>query len=302
MCDQGRLSYKYLNRDRVITAALRTDAKQPFVEATREEALSAAAQALKEATEGGVRSGLAVVASPIASNEDLLASLFFAKESLGISEIFVSGRPAGEADHYLMTADKNPNRKGLELVAAGLGLALKPFSELLEQLKAGKLHTVYAIGGEVPLTEAELGGLGERLAGLRRLVVQALNHTGLASFAHVLLPASTHVEDEGSFVNLEGRLQRFRRAYPANGESQPHWHWASDLLKALGHAAHFASSRDVFRQLKDRVAAFASFDWDKQAPFPRSPRAGRGIELQPTAADGRPPGYREFGLPRVRGI
>ncbi len=301
MCDQGRLSYKYLNRDRVTSARVGLGQAQAarapdaaVQDVTREEAVKTAASVLKAAVESG---GLAMIASPVASNEDLLGSLLFAKEALGITQVFVSGRPDGEADRYLMTADKNPNRKGLELIAAALGLILQPLSKLASEIDGGKVTTVYAVGGELsdPSFTASAGKL-------KKLVVQAFNHTGLAPFAHVLLPASTHVEDEGSFVNLDGLVQRFRRAYPANGDSQPHWHWASDLFRAFGHNAHFSSSRHLFHQLRDRVPAFAQFDWDKQAPFPRAPGSGVGIENPPAAADGRPPGYREFGLARVRGI
>ncbi len=61
------------------------------------------------------------MASPLASNEDLMAGLSFARDVLGAKSIYVTGRAAGEADKILMTADKNPNRKGLEWIARGAG-------------------------------------------------------------------------------------------------------------------------------------------------------------------------------------
>ncbi|HEX8825180.1 MAG TPA: ferredoxin, partial [Archangium sp.] len=61
----------------------------------------------------------------------------------------------------------------------------------------------------------------------------------------------------------------------------------------------WTSSREVFRELGKAVTEFAPVDWDKAAP---PDRETPGINPLPTAADGRPPGYREFGAPRVRGI
>jgi NADH-quinone oxidoreductase subunit G len=296
MCDQGRLSYKPLNLNRVLSASVgrqATLAKDTVLPAiTRAEAAKAAAQQLKPLV-GSAQ--LAVLASPVCSNEDLLAGLSFAKNTLGVKEVYVGGRPQGAADHYLMTADKNPNRKGLELIAKGLGLTLKPFEELAPTLHSGRVKALYAIGTEVP---GDAEAFAQAVAAAEVFVAQAMNESPITAQATVLLPASAHIEDEGSFVQMEGIIQRFRKAYPSKGDAVPHWRWASDLSKALGGAA-WSSAREVFRELAAQVAELASFNWDYESP---PDREKPGINPLPTGADGRPPGYREFGTPRVRGI
>jgi NADH-quinone oxidoreductase subunit G len=121
----------------------------------------------------------------------------------------------------------------------------------------------------------------------------------VAQAAHVVLPAAPHIEDEGSFMNLDGIVQRFRPAYPPRGEAQPGWKWVSDLLAESGDATRYASAREAFKALSPKVPELASFEWDAKAPVAQ---LKRGINPLPTGADGRPPGYREFGAPRVRGI
>jgi NADH-quinone oxidoreductase subunit G len=195
-----------------------------------------------------------------------------------------------------MTSDKNPNRRGLEWIAKGLGVVIRPFEELLSAIEAGSVKALYAVGGEIPTHPPALEGLLQRL---ELLIVQAINHGALTTFADLVLPVSPHSEDEGTFTNLDGITQRFRPAYPSRGASQPHWKWAADLGRAAGHAWVPNSAGDVFRETAKRVPELASFDWDGSAP-PRQFRPGAGP--LPTAADGRPPGYREFGPPRVRGI
>ena len=290
MCDQGRLSYKYLNTARVLRAfeARGVDRR----EISREAALKRAADRLQPLVESG---GLAVLASPLASNEDLLAGLSFARDTLGVSAVYVGGRPDGEGDDFLMTPDKNPNRRGLEWVAKGMLLQLRPFDQLVGALRDGRVKALYAIGTEVPARPA---AFADMLRGLDLFVAQATNEDPITGEAHVLLPAAVHTEEEGSFVNLDGIVQRFRKAYPPRGESQPHWKWAADLLRAFGKVASYASSRDVFLELAPRVPELASFAWDKEAAL----GTPTGIHTLPAAADGRPPGYREFGVPRVRGI
>ena len=115
----------------------------------------------------------------------------------------------------------------------------------------------------------------------------------------MLLPAAVHVEDEGTFTNLDGITQRFRRAYPPRADAKAHWAWAVRLAQEFGFPWTQISAREVFREWGPRVAELTSFDWDGAAP---PVKVTRGINPLATGADGRPPGYREFGTPRVRGI
>jgi NADH-quinone oxidoreductase subunit G len=291
MCDQGRLSYKYVNKERILTPQMGrgSDAR----EATRAEALAFAARKLKAFIN---RSELAVLASPVASNEDLLACLAFARDALGAKGVYLGGRPEGPADQLLMTADKNPNRTGLTWIAGGLGLKLHPFSELLEGLGNGSIKALYAIGAEAPIAGPVVS---DALGKADLLVTQATNPGQLTALADVILPACTHVEDEGSFANIDRIIQRFRPAYPPIGESQPHWAWASHLSRELGLTTVYGSAREVFRKLAVEVEELSTFEWDKAAP-PAQPVPG--LSPAPAGADGRPPGYREWGSPRVKGI
>ncbi|MCI0572948.1 MAG: 2Fe-2S iron-sulfur cluster-binding protein [Myxococcaceae bacterium] len=291
MCDQGRLSYKYLAKGRVPVARVGRGAD--LREVTREEAVAAAADLLRTHAR---QKGLAVLASPLASNEDLLAALSFAKDVLGVSKVYVGGRPQGQADHYLMTADKNPNRKGLAWVAAGLGLTLASFEELEQAIAKRQVSALYAVGAEVP---GDVEAFATKAEALEAFVVQATNESPLLAAAHVVLPAAVHVEDEGTFTQADGITQRFRKAYPPRNEAAPHWKWAAELQRALGTEAAYTSAREVFRALAPKVPELASFAWDKEAP---TNREKSGINPIPTGADGRPPGYRESGIPRVRGI
>ncbi len=290
MCDQGRLSYKYLNQARALASLGGRGPNPP--EASKQEAVKLAAMKLKPL----IGQKIGVLASPLCSNEDLLAGLLFAKDVLEVKKVYVGGRPAGQADHYLMTADKNPNSKGLEWIAAAYGLTLSPFDELLQAMESGEVKALYALGCELPGDAAAFERAARKL---ELFVAQAINESPVTAQAHVLLATSTHVEDEGTFVQQDGIVQRFRKAYPPRGESQPHWKWASELSREMAGTDAYASSREVFKALAAKVPELAGFDWDGKAP-PSQLR--RGLNPLPAAADGRPPGYREMGVPRVKGI
>lgn len=287
LCDGGRLSYKALNKHRVLQSS--TGVGDKATDVSRANAITAAVEKLQ----GGK---VAFVASPVASNEDLLAGLAFARDVLKLKFVYVSGRANGQADDFLITADKNPNRKGLEAIAKGLGLELKPYSALVTAIEKGESKVVYALGADMPEGDEAFAKLAGKLDAL---IVAATNENKVTEAAHVVLAASSHVEDEGSFTQGDGITQRVRRAYPPKGDSQPQWKWVVDLARAMKLEMKVASSREVFKQLAPSVPELASFEWDKKAPM-NSLRPG--ISAMPAGSDGRPAGWREQGTPNVHGL
>ena len=289
MCDSGRLSYKTLNKHRVQQNSLGRGTGVKDV--SRAEALKTAVEKLT-AHAGKV----AFWASPVASNEDLLAGLAFARDALKVKVVYAAGRPDGEADNFLIAADKNPNRKGLEAIAKGFGLELKPWAELAKAIDGGAVKAVFGLGAEVPESDEAFAAHAGKL---EVLIVSATNESKVTEAADVVLAAAAHVEDEGSFTQQAGITQRFRRAYPPKGDSQPHWKWAVELAQALGLELKASSSREVFKLLAGSVPELASFEWDKSAPMNQK---RPGISTMPSGADGRPPGWREQGVPNLRGL
>jgi len=277
MCDEGRLSYKSYNDGRVL---------EPRVgkgKATRAAAIAEAARVLRAHSGAGT---LAFLASPVASLEDLLAAALVARDGLGLSEVFVGGRPDGWHDDFLRRADQNPNRAGLDLVARAFGLAVRPVADLAAAVAAGKVKGIWAVGAELP-DPALAAALGRAEA----LVVQAVNEGPLSAAATVLLPASAVPESDGTFVNFEKRPQRFELAYWPRGESLPHWGLAGELGRALGLSSRWASARALYEDLGRRVAGeLPGYDWNS---LPAVDRRKGLIPLAAGTVDGRLPGHRE---------
>jgi NADH-quinone oxidoreductase subunit G len=281
MCDDGRVSYKYLNTGRVLAARAGRGAQAQVV--ARSVAEGQAASALSAHAQAGT---LAVLLSPVASLEDLLAACHVAKEGLRVPVAYVGGRADGWQDEFLKRADQNPNRKGLELAAQAYGIALRPFAELVAAVQAGQVKGLWAVGTEVPDAAAIA-----KLEALEVIVAQSYDDGPFAKAATILLPAAPHSETDGTFVNFEGRAQRFELAYYPRGEARPHWALAADIGRALGLDLAFATGRDVFRALGPKVAgALGDFQWDSMHSI------GKRFGLVPLAAgtvDGRLAGNRD---------
>lgn len=122
----------------------------------------------------------------------------------------------------------------------------EPIEQVLAELQAGDVLWVAEndLSRRVP---AAL--LQEKLEGVHLVLADHL-HSSLSQQAEVLLPAATSYEADGSFVNYEGRAQRFFQTYdPAYMDPdcsiREGWRWVQQLVLAHGDAeAGWAQSFD----------------------------------------------------------
>ena len=72
-----------------------------------------------------------------------------------------------------------------------------------------------------------------------------------AAHADVILPGASYAEKSGTWVNLEGRVQRGNRAVFPPGDAREDWTIFRALSDALGEALPF----DTLDELRDAIAA-----------------------------------------------
>lgn len=191
-----------------------------------------------------------------------------------------------------------------------LGLALmegRPFAELLheEQDRRGTLiileNDLYRHAD--PRTVQKIVALFDH--------VIVIDHTWheTARNAQLVLPAGTFAESEGTFVNNEGRAQRYFQVYePVNGIRES-WRWLLTLGNALGVRqkgpwnSHdeivraLAASADVFEPVM-RVAPSANYRIYGQR-IPRQPHRYSGrtaMSANRSVSEGKPPEDRDAPL------
>ena len=76
--------------------------------------------------------------------------------------------------------------------------------------------------------------VAELAARARFVLTTAMFQSNLTAWSHVVLPGTSYLEREGTFVNLEGRPQRLRRAVVPNGPDE--LEWLSQLAERFGIA------------------------------------------------------------------
>jgi predicted molibdopterin-dependent oxidoreductase YjgC len=79
--------------------------------------------------------------------------------------------------------------------------------------------------------------------------------------AHIQLPAAVYAEKDGTFTNLQGRVQRFQAAVPPIGQSLPDLEILALLADELGIHGFGASAEEAFGEIGKSVDAFAGMTW-----------------------------------------
>ena len=101
----------------------------------------------------------------------------------------------------------------------------------------------------------------ERLRRAKFLVVLGWADSPLAKVADVALPVATHAEKDGTFVNAEHRVQRFKAVFPAPGQVRSTVEVLSDMLGRFETRWAGLNPDHVFDRIAAEVPAFAGLKW-----------------------------------------
>ena len=119
----------------------------------------------------------------------------------------------------------------------------------------GEIRALYMAGGFLP---EQLEGREDALGKLDFLVVQELFENATTAAADVVLPASSYAEQDGTFTNNDGLVQRVRQSIAPLHQSRPDWVIVAQLAKELGLDFGYEwSSSAVFREIAEKVPAYA---------------------------------------------
>ena len=106
-------------------------------------------------------------------------------------------------------------------------------TSMVEAAGRGDLKAMYVVGENPFLDEANLDHARHAMHNLDFLVVQDIFLQETAEAAHVVLPATSFAEKEGTFTNSERRVQRVRSALAPIGQSRPDWDISCDIARRV---------------------------------------------------------------------
>jgi NADH-quinone oxidoreductase subunit G len=244
MCDHGRLNYRWMNRqDRVDVPMIRHNGALRGTD--WQVAVREAAQLLS-----GKRA--VVLASPRLSNEALYLLGELASKTGGSGTYRVEQgeeAPLPGVEDLSLRRDRAPNTRGADLL--GFTRSETPLASL-------------GNGDVLVIADEELAGVDASDAAKAGAII--VIGTTLPAWAKhaaaVVLPIANFTEEEGTFTNLRGRVQRFLQAKAAPGFARPSWYVLSDLLTAAGIRTNHSLASEVFGALAAAHPEFAGLSYD----------------------------------------
>ena len=256
MCDDGRLSYRGIqSADRIRAPRLRDDGTGEGAisqgTAPWDIAIEAAARRLRTALETGGARAIGVVASAHATNEDLFLFQKFCREVLGIERPGMIV-PTWEPDDLLIKEEMAPNVAGAR--ALGIGDA-DDARATLERCERGEIAALVVLGSDLLLVDDREKVLAA-LSKAATIVCLDTHESDLSRIAHVVLPAQSFAEKDGTMTNVKSRVQRLRPAIRPVGESKAEWEIVSLLAARMGHVFAGASPADLLKEIANEVEAF----------------------------------------------
>ncbi|MGA7614835.1 MAG: molybdopterin-dependent oxidoreductase [Thermoanaerobaculia bacterium] len=267
LCDYGRFSHEKYDTDRVVVPKVRQDDYLGF--ATWSEAIDAITAAIRN-TSG---EKIAMITSAQLTNEEgyLLRKIFV--ERLGSPNTDVWVDPIGPIrmkarKEWLEGTQAGPNFRGLRNAGIETKPGARTAADLMEKGAAG-IDVLYIVDPGFSEKSSD-PRVVENLRQAKFLVVQAWENHPLAEVADVVLPSAIAPEKEGTFTNLQGRVQRIHQAYPPKGEALPDW----EILRRLGAALdadaeefNFSDLEELFNQMKENIPAMQSMVWNDLEGF-----------------------------------
>ncbi len=247
ICDTGRQSYRWMNRgDRIEAPLMRNGTRHLATD--WDTALDRLGILLRGT------SGPAVI----------LASARASTESLGLVRRLVDGRPVTAAvqvplgdeaplpgvANLALRRERAPNLAGAELVG-------------YDRDWAGALR-VAATAAVVILLDPDLSAEDEAaletIAGA--LVILGTVPSDRLKNAELVLPVTMIAEENGTYVNRDGRAQRYEQAKEQPGMARPAWWIAAEVLAGPGPDADApATAAQAFALLGETWPAFAGLSY-----------------------------------------
>lgn len=201
LCDHGRLSLNpMLNLKRITSNLIRKD--NSFETCTFSDAQNAFSKLIHQYKPSEVF----ILSSPFLTNEDNFVLNKFAKEVLKTKNIaYLPNIDEKFSDMHLKTNDKSPNSKGANengIHSIDEVTSLRNLIDLINKNET-KLLIVFTEGIPIPKE------LIETTKNLDAIISISSNFNELAEISDIVFAASTFAEVEGTFTNVDQRVQHF---------------------------------------------------------------------------------------------
>ncbi|HBM15085.1 MAG TPA: formate dehydrogenase subunit alpha [Lentisphaeria bacterium] len=159
-----------------------------------------------------------------------------------------------------------------------------PLTEIMDAVLEGRLKSLYIMGENPAVSEPDLNHTVEALKSLDLLIVQDIFLNETAQYAHVVFPAASALEKNGTFTNTERRVIPVRKVLNMPGQAKEDWEIIQDLAAGMGYFWNYRSWEDIMKEINLVVPQYSGITPERinkgeliQWPCPDSKHPGTSI-------------------------
>ena len=261
LCDEGRYGYYHVDADDRMTAPS-VKSSDGLTETDWDNAIKSMGGGLKQMVTKQNIAKSAVLLEPKLSTGALyiLKNLIDRMGMMNVDYRAPSVK-SGNQDNLLKMNDTNPNSFAAETIGLIPATGGLKFTEMIEGIKTGKIQYLLTICCD---PADYLGEDAEKL--LKKLKFFGMIHwtkTASCNLTHCALPIATFAESNGTFINFEGRVQRYREAFPPKGDARKAWQVILLLGREMGYKFKAFSDIELFEEFTSKSERYKGMTWDK---------------------------------------
>jgi formate dehydrogenase major subunit len=177
--------------------------------------------------------------------------------------------PDLQALHKEVTGKPLPQKRGLKT------------TDMWDAALEGTLKGLWIIGYDVAQTDPNLKKVRAALEKLQFLVVQDLFMSETARYATLVLPGAAFVEKDGTYTNLERRVQRVRKVMDPPAGILPDWQVICEVATRMGYPMRYGHPSQIMEEIAQLTPAMRGISYE---------RLDRGPGLQWPVPDATHPG------------
>jgi formate dehydrogenase alpha subunit len=137
-------------------------------------------------------------------------------------------------------------------------------TEMIQAAGDGRVRAMYVMGENPMVADPDLNHARHCLEEIEFLVVQDIFPTETAQLAHVVLPGTSFVEEDGTFTATDRRIQRVRQAIEPLGEARPDWQIVCQVAQQMGaDGFDFASPAEVMDEIAQLTPIYGGVSYER---------------------------------------
>jgi len=146
------------------------------------------------------------------------------------------------------------------------GEAGKSTTDLLRAAAAGEVQALWIVQADLLNLHPDRALVERALEACAFVVYQGTNACETMAYASLVLPMAAPAEDQGTYTNLERRVQKMDAAIRGPGECKPAWRIFTEVALRAGITPPFFNPAEVMELIAREVPGFAHIHYKSLEP------------------------------------